>query len=607
MSYNTEFKVIGNSNEWIYWIEESIAKNQIRYYDYKHFSNFQEIGTGRFGKVYRANWKSSHNFLALKSFLNFNGMAKEIVNELKLQHEMDFHENIIRFYGITTKENQSDNSKKYLLVLEYADSGTLRSYLNERFEELSWNDKLDLAFQLTNAISYLHDQEIVHRDLHSNDILVHKNTIKLSDFGLSKRIKESCDNQSKLFEMVAYVDPQIFNKKNDSNNQYQYSLNKKSDIYSIGILLWEISSGRPPFCNESYDVDLAMKILQGLRETPIPNTPNDYVMTYTDCWNNKPENRPTINQVVTKLNTVIMKLSSEQQLKSNDNLLHREMSQILQNFNKINTNEIEPSISSNMDNFGLFVNEMIHCLEKVETGKKKIEAYYYLDYHNITSQEIYYWLLDNQNDVNSVFLLGLFNQYGIEIKVNRKKAFELYQIAANLGNEFGVTSLGNCYLYGIGTTVNKKKAFELYQEAAKLGNSRGISNLGYCYFYGVGTFVNLEKAVKLFQEAANLGNTNGISNLGHCCLKGIGTVFDRQKAFELFQKTANLGNELAQYYLALMYENGREVEKDINQAIYWYEKAAEQGHKHAQIKVFELSIINKKNSIEHMVKQFYLV
>ncbi|CAB5366368.1 unnamed protein product [Rhizophagus irregularis] len=143
-------------------------------------------------------------------------MAKEIVNEIKLQHEMDFHENIIRFYGITTTENQSDNSKKYLLVLEYADSGTLRSYLNERFEELSWNDKLDLAFQLTNAISYLHDQEIVHRDLNSNDILVHKNTIKLSDFGL--------------------------------------------------------------------------------RETPIPNTPDDYVMTYTDCWNDKPENRPTINQ-----------------------------------------------------------------------------------------------------------------------------------------------------------------------------------------------------------------------------------------------------------------------------------------------------------------------
>ena len=49
--------------------------------------------------------------------------------------------------------------------MEYADSGTLRNYLSERYENLTWNDKLNLAFQLTNAVSFLHDKEIVHRDL----------------------------------------------------------------------------------------------------------------------------------------------------------------------------------------------------------------------------------------------------------------------------------------------------------------------------------------------------------------------------------------------------------------------------------------------------------
>ena len=49
--------------------------------------------------------------------------------------------------------------------MEYADSGTLRSYLRERFENLTWNDKLNLALQLTNAVLCLHDEEIVHRDL----------------------------------------------------------------------------------------------------------------------------------------------------------------------------------------------------------------------------------------------------------------------------------------------------------------------------------------------------------------------------------------------------------------------------------------------------------
>jgi serine/threonine protein kinase len=98
----------------------------------------------------------------------------------------------------------------------------------------------------------------------------------LADFGLSKRIEESSNIQPKLYEMVAYVDPKIF-------DQLQiYSLNKKSDIYSIGILFWEISSGRPPFRNEQCDDgDLAIKILHGLRETPIFDTPEDYAKIYT--------------------------------------------------------------------------------------------------------------------------------------------------------------------------------------------------------------------------------------------------------------------------------------------------------------------------------------
>ncbi|CAB5388489.1 unnamed protein product [Rhizophagus irregularis] len=73
-------------------------------------------------------------------------MSKEIVNELKLQREIDFNENIIRFYGIAI-ENQSNDSKKYFLVMEYANN----------------------AFQLASAISFLHDEGIVHRDLHSNN------------------------------------------------------------------------------------------------------------------------------------------------------------------------------------------------------------------------------------------------------------------------------------------------------------------------------------------------------------------------------------------------------------------------------------------------------
>jgi hypothetical protein len=84
MSDNPELKIFDNSNEWINWIEESIAKKQTKYYDYKYFNNIQEIGFGNVGKVYRANWKNSNSHLALKSFINFDITAKEIVNEVTI-------------------------------------------------------------------------------------------------------------------------------------------------------------------------------------------------------------------------------------------------------------------------------------------------------------------------------------------------------------------------------------------------------------------------------------------------------------------------------------------------------------------------------------------
>ncbi len=72
-----------NSNEWVNWIEEAIEKNFLKYYEYDHFSNIQEIGSGGFGKVYCANWEYSHKHFALKSFSNFNNATvKEIVNEV---------------------------------------------------------------------------------------------------------------------------------------------------------------------------------------------------------------------------------------------------------------------------------------------------------------------------------------------------------------------------------------------------------------------------------------------------------------------------------------------------------------------------------------------
>ncbi|GBB93164.1 hypothetical protein RclHR1_02120016 [Rhizophagus clarus] len=625
MSNNNEFNVAENSDEWINWIEGAITKNYFKHYEYKHFSDIQEIGSGGFGKVYRANWKNSDKYFALKSFFNLNNTTvKEIVNELKLQREVDFHENIIRFCGITTPDQEihNDNPKKYLLVMEYADSGTLRNYLRKNFDNLTWNDKLKLAFQLTHAVSCLHDEGIVHRDLHSNNVLVHQNTIKLADFGLSRRIEEKSNNQEKSFGVIPYVDPKLFIKhRNDDNQMQSYSLDEKSDVYSIGILLWEISSGEPPFFNESYDQCLAIQILQGLREKPIPDTPEDYVNIYTGCWNGEPDNRPNIKQVVTELKAIITKDSnpiiwvpnkhrgsiSTIEVPKNDvyNSFHGELSQIIQEFDLMDTKEIVssmPSMSSNDQtnkiddsNYSGIVDKITKDILNMRSNERQ-EILNCLDEQNITPQEFFNWLLNNQHDSTYVDLLGNFYYSGIGTDVNKQKAVELFQKATNLGNSIAQYDLGNCYLYGIGVDTDYKKAFELFKKSAEGGYSEGIVQLGNCYENEIGTSTNKEKAFELYKEAAYLGSISGTDNLAYCYQFGTGTDISEKKAYELFKKAADLGYDRAQYNLAYMYEIGDGISKDIDKAYYWYKKSAEQGNEEAISKLKRIKHKKKHNS-----------
>jgi serine/threonine protein kinase len=99
----------------------------------------------------------------------------------------------------------------------------------------------------------------------------------LADFGLSKKIAEVTSN-SKTFGVIPYMEPKRFNNKGN-----KYTLNKKSDVYSIGVLMWEISSGHQPFYGEEYDISLVLAILDGKREKIIYGTP----VTYSDLYKGK--------------------------------------------------------------------------------------------------------------------------------------------------------------------------------------------------------------------------------------------------------------------------------------------------------------------------------
>ncbi len=104
----------------------------------------------------------------------------------------------------------------------------------------------------------------------------------MADFGLSRKITNSSDSidVTDVFGVVPYVDPKYLNNIKNKNKNQHYILNSKSDVYSVGVLLWQISSGCRPFYKEEYDVNLVIDIKKGRREKIVKDTPIEYSNLY---------------------------------------------------------------------------------------------------------------------------------------------------------------------------------------------------------------------------------------------------------------------------------------------------------------------------------------
>src|ERR1700752_1366254 len=108
----------------------------------------------------------------------------------------------------------------------------------------------------------------------------------------------SMTSSSIVHGMPEYIEPKCFTDP-------KYKRNKKSDVYSLGVILWEISSGRPPFQTFQSRDTLVIHIFQGNREKPIEGTSFQYIELYQKCWDNDPAKRPETKLILNTLKTLI--------------------------------------------------------------------------------------------------------------------------------------------------------------------------------------------------------------------------------------------------------------------------------------------------------------
>jgi serine/threonine protein kinase len=171
----------------------------------------------------------------------------------------------------------------------------LRNYLQQNYNQLTWKEKIRIAYEITNALYFIHQEEAIHRDLHSGNILYlqYSNRWFISDLGFCGPADKSSKS---IYGNLPYIAPEIVNGKG-----YTFA----SDIYSVAILMWEISSGYLPFINYKHDdYNLAMDIINGMRPEIVSEIPLEYENLMKQCWDADPLKRLDIQSLQKKISEI---------------------------------------------------------------------------------------------------------------------------------------------------------------------------------------------------------------------------------------------------------------------------------------------------------------
>ena len=277
---------------------------QIPFKELEYDKKADKIGSGSYGEVYRGWWQGKYSVA-----------VKELTGALTVEAEKDLHREAgimahmakvsaepyptVRLFGIAVEK------PSYALVMEYVPNGTLFDLLQlHREAKLPWDLRYQLAADIADGIALLHRQHILHRDLRSHNILLNitegRLRAKLSDFGLStvKSSIRTYSNVTKKIENVgarAWMAPELHKRGGQSS--------PASDIYSYGMLLWELLTHATPFADAQGDSSLITDwvVKDRVTETITDDYPPKLAELIKKCWAFKPEDRILMDDIQKQL------------------------------------------------------------------------------------------------------------------------------------------------------------------------------------------------------------------------------------------------------------------------------------------------------------------
>ncbi|CAH9143480.1 unnamed protein product [Cuscuta epithymum] len=264
----------------------------------------KELGSGTFGTVYHGKWRGSDVAIKRikKSCFTVRSSEQERLT-LEFWREADIlsklhHPNVVAFYGVV----QDGIGGTLATVTEYMVDGSLRHVLIRKDRHLDRRKRIIIAMDAAFGMEYLHSKNIVHFDLKCDNLLVNlkdpsRPICKVGDFGLSK-IKRNTLVSGGVRGTLPWMAPELLN---GSSNK----VSEKVDVFSFGIVLWEILTGEEPYANMHYGAIIGGIVSNTLRPS-IPNQCDpEWRKLMEQCWAPNPSSRPSFTEIASRLRTLL--------------------------------------------------------------------------------------------------------------------------------------------------------------------------------------------------------------------------------------------------------------------------------------------------------------
>ncbi|XP_077444869.1 mitogen-activated protein kinase kinase kinase 11 isoform X2 [Stigmatopora argus] len=415
--------------------------------NFRELSLQEVIGVGGFGKVYRGTWRGA--LVAVKAARqdpdeDISVTAQNVRQEARL-FAMLTHPNIIALKGVCLQE------PNLCLIMEYASGGALSRALAGR--RIPPHVLVNWAVQIARGMLYLHSEAIVpviHRDLKSNNILLAQPienecmealTLKITDFGLAREWHKT--TKMSTAGTYAWMAPEVIKSS---------TFSKGSDVWSYGVLLWELLTGEAPY--KGIDgLAVAYGVAVNKLTLPIPSTcPEPFAQLMSECWDQDPHRRPNFGSILAQLTALEQQVKEEMPQDSFHSLQEDWKLEIQDMFDELRAKEKE-----------------LRCREE-ELKRAALEQKSQEEFLRQREQQLAQWEQDVFERELSLLILHL-NQYQEKPNVKKRKGtFKKHKLKSKNGEKI---SMPQDFIHKI--TVQASPGLEKRRNSPDLGSGSSPS------------------------------------------------------------------------------------------------------------------------------------